>query len=74
MKKKKRVNEIGTYTPGAEGRGRSVGIEPPWKSLRVIVLPPNAFFFDIIFFASLVLLIALSTLCFVSICVLVEMI
>jgi hypothetical protein len=41
----KRVKK-GTYTPGAEGRGRSVGIEPPWKSLRVIVFP-LAFFFDI---------------------------
>ena len=37
----------GTYTPGAEGRGRSEGIEPPWKSLSVIVLPLT-FFFDIV--------------------------
>lgn len=36
-----------TYTPGADGRGRSVGIEPPWKSLSVIVLPLT-FFFDMV--------------------------
>lgn len=31
-------------TPGAEGRGSSEGMEPPWKSLSVIVV--TAFFFD----------------------------
>lgn len=30
--------------PGAEGRGSSEGMEPPWKSLSVIVV--TAFFFD----------------------------
>jgi len=34
----------GTYTPGAEGSGSSDGMEPPWKSLSVIVV--TAFFFD----------------------------
>jgi len=33
--------------PGAEGRGRSEGMEPPWKSLSVMVLPLT-FFFDIL--------------------------
>jgi hypothetical protein len=33
-----------TYTPGAEGSGSSEGMEPPWKSLSVIVV--TAFFFD----------------------------
>lgn len=35
---------VETYTPGAEGRGSSEGMEPPWKSLSVIVV--TAFFFD----------------------------
>ena len=35
--------ELDTDTPGAEGKGRSEGIEPPWKSFSVIV----AFFFAI---------------------------
>ena len=38
------VRVWGTYTPGAEGRGSSEGMEPPWKSLSVIVV--TAFFFD----------------------------
>lgn len=38
----------GAYTPGAEGSGRSEGMEPPWKSLSVMVLPLKAFFFDIL--------------------------
>jgi hypothetical protein len=33
-----------TYTPGAEGSGSTEGMEPPWKSLSVIVV--TAFFFD----------------------------
>jgi hypothetical protein len=35
-----------TDIPGAEGRGRSEGIEPPWKSFKVITARCN-FFFDI---------------------------
>jgi hypothetical protein len=45
MKRMERDDD--TYTPGAEGRGRSDGIEPPWKSFSVMVLPLT-FFFDIL--------------------------
>lgn len=36
-----------TYIPGAEGKGRSDGIEPPWKSFNVITAR-GIFFFDIL--------------------------
>jgi hypothetical protein len=35
-----------TYIPGADGRGKSEGIEPPWKSFKVITAR-DTFFFDI---------------------------
>lgn len=51
QQKKRRINlyrEGETYAPGAEGRGRSEGMEPPWKALRDMVDPVKAFFFDIL--------------------------
>lgn len=37
-----------THIPGAEGSGRSDGIEPPWKSFRVMAEREATFFFDIL--------------------------